>query len=57
MTYQDVVEKTGMAIDGTGVAVIVVGAVIAGAAAVVRRVRREADVYRQFRQMLGRTIL
>jgi uncharacterized membrane protein len=57
MTYQDVVEKTGMAIDGTGVAVIVVGAVIAGAAAMVRRLRREADVYRQFRQMLGRTIL
>jgi uncharacterized membrane protein len=57
MDFYDVIEKIGMAIDGAGVIVIVVGAVIAFAAAVIRLARHEADVYRQFRELLGRTIL
>ena len=57
MFYNDVIEKIGMAIDAAGVAVIVVGAVIAFAVCAVRLSRRERDVYRSFRQRLGQTIL
>ena len=57
MDFFDVVDKIGKTIDGAGVIVIVVGAVIAFAGAVIRLTRREADVYRRFRQLLGRTIL
>jgi uncharacterized membrane protein len=57
MDFYDVVDKIGKTIDGAGVIVIVVGAVIAFAGAVIRLTRREADVYRRFRGLLGRTIL
>jgi len=57
MNFYDVIEKIGKTIDGAGVIVIVVGAVIAFAGAVIRLTRREADVYRRFRELLGRTIL
>jgi uncharacterized membrane protein len=57
MSYSDVVENVGMAVDGVGVAVIVVGGAIAATTTIRRIARREDDVYRQFRQMLGRTIL
>jgi uncharacterized membrane protein len=57
MDFYGVIEKTGMTIDGAGVAVIGAGAVIAFALALIRLARREADVYRRFREMLGRTIL
>jgi uncharacterized membrane protein len=57
MTYNDVIENTGKAIDAVGVFVTVVGALAAAAIAGVRLARHEPEVYRQFRQMLGRTIL
>ena len=57
MVYNDVIETIGMAIDAAGVVVIVIGAVMAFVAAVVRLGRRESDVYRGFRQQLGQTIL
>jgi uncharacterized membrane protein len=57
MAFNDVIEKTGMAIDAAGVVVIVTGAAIAFVTAAVRRSRRESDVYRRFRQQLGQTIL
>ena len=57
MAFNDVIEKTGMAIDAAGVVVIVTGAAIAFVIAAVRRSRRESDVYRRFRQQLGQTIL
>ena len=57
MSYEDVIEKIGMAIDAAGVAVIVTGATIAFAFTVVRLSRRENDIYRRFRQQLGQTIL
>jgi uncharacterized membrane protein len=57
MVYNDVIEKTGMAIDAAGVAVIVTGGVIAFGVAAARLSRRDADVYRRFRQQLGQTIL
>jgi uncharacterized membrane protein len=55
--YNDVIEKTGMAIDAVGVATIVIGAAIAFALAASRLFRRESDVYRRLRQQLGQTIL
>lgn len=57
MTFDDVVTRVGQVIDGIGVAVIVLGAVIATAVAVGRWRRHETDVYTQFRQSLGRSIL
>src|SRR5215468_10451769 len=57
MVFNDVIEKTGMAIDAAGVVVIVTGAAIAFVIGAVRRSRRESDVYRRFRQQLGQTIL
>ena len=57
MVYNDVIENIGMAIDAGGVAVIVVGAVMASVVCTVRLSRRERDVYRRFRQRLGQTIL
>jgi uncharacterized membrane protein len=57
MSYSEVIDKIGMAVDGVGVAVIVIGGAIAATTAIQRLARREEDVYRQFRQMLGRTIL
>ena len=57
MAFNDVIEKTGMAIDAAGVVVIVTGAAIAFVAAAVRLSGRESDVYRRFRQQLGQTIL
>lgn len=57
MYSYDVIEKIGKTIDGAGVIVIAVGAVIAFAGAVIRFTRREADVYRRLRELLGRTIL
>jgi len=57
MVYNNVIEEIGMAIDAAGVAVIVIGAVMASVTAVVRLSRRESGVYRGFRQQLGQTIL
>jgi uncharacterized membrane protein len=57
MDFYDIVEKVGETIDGAGVIVVVVGALIGFAGAVIRLTRHEADVYRRFREMLGRTIL
>lgn len=57
MVYNDVIEKTGMTIDAAGVVIIVTGAAIAFVASAVRLSRRESDVYRRFRQQLGRAIL
>lgn len=57
VTFTVVVETVGRAIDGVGVAVIVVGAVAATVAAL-RRVRGgQPAAYRFFRQQLGRSIL
>jgi uncharacterized membrane protein len=57
MDFFNVVEKIGETIDGVGVTVIVVGGVLAFANATIGLIRHEADVYRRFREMLGRTIL
>jgi uncharacterized membrane protein len=57
MDYNHTMQVIGEVIDGAGVAVLAVGAVIAAGAAVVRFVHHESGTYRRFRQDLGRTIL
>ncbi len=59
MDFNALVEHVGKAIDGVGVAVIVVGAAFAGFAFVRRELRGPSplDNYREFRQGLGRSIL
>src|SRR3954447_6840609 len=57
MTFDDAITRVGQVIDAAGVAAIVVGAVVAVVAAGVRFRRKEPDLYAQFRQRLGRSIL
>ena len=57
MVYNDVIKNIGTAIDAAGVAVIVVGGLIAFGLAAVHLSRGEPDVYRRLRQRLGQTIL
>jgi len=57
MDYNHLIQRIGELIDGTGVAVIVVGVVIAAGAAAVRLSHHETGTYRRFRQQLGQTIL
>ncbi|MFN0142725.1 MAG: DUF1622 domain-containing protein [Mycobacterium sp.] len=57
MSFFEVIETVGKTIDGVGVAVIAIGALISAAGAVPRLRRRTGDVYRVFRQQLGRSIL
>jgi uncharacterized membrane protein len=57
MTFNDVIETIGMAIDAAGVAVIVAGSAIALVGSAARLLLRETDIYRRVRQQLGQTIL
>ena len=57
MGFIEIVELVGKVIDGVGVAIIAVGTVVAAGVAVNQLVRRSPDVYRGFRQRLGRSIL
>ncbi|SEG74512.1 Uncharacterized membrane protein [Thermomonospora echinospora] len=60
MEFESVVETAGKAVDLVGVAVIVFGALIASGVFAHRVLRRHddfPDVYRRYRQSLGRAIL
>jgi len=57
MTFSETVETAGKVIDGAGVTATLVGALAATLAAGVRLYRRQPDVYRRYRQQLGRSIL
>lgn len=59
MTFQEIMEGVGKAVDAAGVAAIVIGAVIATLIAGTELVRRGAagGVYRRYRRRLGRSIL
>jgi uncharacterized membrane protein len=57
MSFTSVVNDVGRVVDGAGVAIIAFGALVAIAFALVRLIGHEPDVYRRFRQQLGRTIL
>jgi uncharacterized membrane protein len=57
MTFIETVETVGRVIDGIGVAVIAIGAVLAAGFTVGRLARKTGDAYRNFREQLGRSIL
>ena len=57
MHYNDVIEDVGRVIDGVGVAVIVVGIVVAAAISGRRFLAGLGPAYNDFRQRLGRAIL
>jgi len=57
MTFLEVVETVGKCIDGAGVGVMVVGALAATVAAANGARQHGPDVYRRYRQQLGRSIL
>lgn len=57
MGFIEGVELVGKVIDGVGVAIIAIGAIVAGGIAIGRLLRRSPDTYRFFRETLGRTIL
>jgi uncharacterized membrane protein len=56
MTFQEAVEDVGKGVDAVGVAVIVIGTLVAASMSVRHR-PFAADEYRVFRQRLGRAIL
>jgi uncharacterized membrane protein len=57
VTFNRVVEDIGKSIDGAGVFVILVGAIAATLRAGAGARTGQPDVYRRFRQQLGRSIL
>lgn len=57
MSFFRIVETVGQAIDGVGVAVIAIGALISAVNALSAWRRKAPDVYRPFREQLGRSIL
>ncbi|MBV9823242.1 MAG: DUF1622 domain-containing protein [Actinobacteria bacterium] len=57
MSFSEAVEAAGKVVDGAGVTVTIVGALAATVVAAVRIYRREPEVYRRYRQQLGRSIL
>lgn len=57
MDFYGLIETVGKSIDAVGVAVIALGALISAAYAVKRLLRKEDEVYRPFREQLGRSIL
>jgi uncharacterized membrane protein len=57
VTFVEAVETTGKVIDGVGVAVIAIGALLAAAVTFARRRSQGEDSYEVFRRRLGRSIL
>jgi uncharacterized membrane protein len=57
MSFVEGIETVGKAIDAVGVAVIAIGALIAAAGAVMRLRTHTPDIYRWFREQLGKSIL
>lgn len=57
MNFFEIIETVGKVIDGIGVAVIALGAILAGAVTVRKMLGRSGDPYRYFREQLGRSIL
>ncbi len=55
--FQQLIESAGRVVDAVGVAAVIIGTLFAALFAVSRLIRRESDVYRQFRRFLGRSIL
>ncbi len=57
MQYNEVIENVGKVIDAIGVAVIVIGIIVAAAVSYRQALTRREPAYNDFRQRLGRSIL
>ncbi|RNE64225.1 DUF1622 domain-containing protein [Cryobacterium tepidiphilum] len=57
MTFQEIIEIVGRIIDGSGVAAVLIGVVVASVYALVRLLGKKGAVYRPYRRLLGRSIL
>src|ERR1700733_1272919 len=57
MSFIEVVETVGTVLDGTGVAIIAIGTVLAVGMALGRLLRKSTETYRILREQLGRSIL
>src|ERR1700712_2702243 len=57
MTFQEIIEIAASVIEGAGVAIILVGAAYSSVLAARRGLRREQFVYRDYRRLLGQSIL
>ena len=57
MEFQEIVDLVGRSVDAVGVAVIVLGALLATGVAGRQLIRREGSVYVDYRRRLGRSIL
>ncbi len=57
MTFQEVMERVGRAVDMAGVGVIVLGIAAATVVALVALAQRQPGVYERYRRWLGRSIL
>jgi uncharacterized membrane protein len=57
LSFQGWIETAARAVDAAGVIAIVVGAILAVGIGLVRALRRQPNVYGQFRRFLGRSIL
>jgi uncharacterized membrane protein len=57
VTFVGLVEAVGKGIDAAGIGVIVLGGLTATALAASRLLSRDDDIYRRYRQQLGRSIL
>lgn len=56
-SFQHFIDSAGRAVDAVGVAAVIIGTLLAALFAASRLLRREGEVYRKFRQFLGRSIL
>ena len=57
VAFQEIIELVGKGVDAGGVAIVVVGVVVATALAVVMRLQRKPGAYEAYRRLLGRSIL
>ncbi len=57
MSFYEIIETVGKVIDGIGVAVIALGAILAGVITLRKMLGKAGDAYRFFREQLGRSIL
>ncbi len=57
MSFQELIELVGKAIDAGGVAIVVVGVAVATVLALRRLLSKEAGAYESYRRLLGRSIL
>jgi uncharacterized membrane protein len=57
MSFQELIELVGKAVDAGGVAIVVVGVLVATLLALRMLVKREQGAYESYRRLLGRSIL